>query len=232
MRKGNLLITLGLLLMAGAAGLSGFNLWQSERAGQAAARDLEILVDTREAPPATLPELPALSVPVEEYLAVPEMEMPVVEVNGREYVGTLELPAIGRTLPVLNGWDAELLQVAPCRYEGSAYTGNLIIMAHNYDSHFGKLKNLRSGDAVIFRDMEGNTFSYEVVSMETLNPEDTQKMEEGDWDLTLFTCTVGGKTRVTVRCALAETAMSTEYRQHRTMGAEGFGGPFAPSVQF
>ena len=26
-------------------------------------------------------------------------------------------------------------------------------------------------------------------------------MEEGDWDLTLFTCTIGGKTRITVRCA-------------------------------
>ena len=210
MRRGNVLIALGLLLIAGAAGLTVFNYRQSDRAGEIAARDLELLVDAWEIPTEPRMEVPAQSLPVEEYLPVPEMEMPVLEVNGREYVGTLELPAISRTLPVLNGWDEELLQIAPCRYEGSAYTGNLIIMAHNYDSHFGRLKKLQTGDSVTFRDMAGNVFSYEVVSMETLNPEDTQKMEEGDWDLTLFTCTVGGKTRVTVRCALLQAAINTE----------------------
>lgn len=208
--KGTALIVLGLMLIVGAMGLIGFNLWRSDQAGQTAARDLEILLENRADPTEPRMEVPAQSLPVEEYLPVPEMEMPVLEVDGREYVGTLELPSISRTLPVLNGWDAELLQVAPCRYAGSAYMGNLIIMAHNYDSHFGRLKKLQTGDPVTFRDVEGNAFQYEVVSLETLNPEDTQKMEEGDWDLTLFTCTVGGKTRVTVRCALLDAAFTTE----------------------
>ena len=210
MRKGSVLITLGLLLMTGALGLTLFNTRQSEQAGESAAQDLQALLDAQPLPTQPQLEIPAQSVPIEEYLPVPEMEMPVMEVNGREYVGTLELPTIGRTLPVLNGWDTELLQISPCRYEGSAYTGDLIIMAHNYDSHFGRLNRLQSGDRVVFRDVEGNTFTYEVASLETLNPEDTEIMEEGDWDLTLFTCTVGGKTRVTVRCDLVEAAMNTE----------------------
>ena len=33
---------------------------------------------------------------------------------------------------------------------------------------------------------------------------DVEAMESGDWALTLFTCTIGGKTRVTVRCVPAE----------------------------
>lgn len=208
--KGTVPILLGVLLMVGAAVLTGFNFWQNRQAGETAARDLEVLVQAQALSTAPKIELPVQSVPVEEYLPEPEMEMPVIEVDGREYVGIVDLPSIYRMLPVLSSWDAEQLQIAPCRYRGSVYTDNLILVAHNYDSHFGNLKKLEIGDPVVFRDVEGNRFSYEVISLETLNPGDTQKMVEGDWDLTLFTCTVGGKARVTVRCALVEAIMNTE----------------------
>lgn len=203
-RKGTLAITLGLLLILAAVALTGYNLWDDQQAGLTAAQDLTQLVRHNEEALQTQPTegagetLPTLAVP--DYELVPEVEMPVVEIDGREYVGTLYLPTIGRTLPVLNSWSGELLKIAPCRYLGSAYNDNLIVMAHNYDSHFGRLKKLQIGDPVTFRDVEDNDFEYEVVSLEILNPEDVQPMEEGDWDLTLFTCTIGGKTRVTVRC--------------------------------
>lgn len=198
-------IALGLLLIAAAAGLAGHNVMQSERAAGAAAQDLTILMQMQPALVGSAAEKvlaePELPQETADYQLVPEMEMPVLEVDGREYVGTLEMPTIHRKLPVLNSWDEELLQIAPCRYLGSAYTGDLILMAHNYDSHFGKIKNLQTGDPVIFQDVEGNQFFYEVVFMETLKPTDTRQMEEGDWELTLYTCTIGGKMRVTVRCA-------------------------------
>ena len=203
--KGTGWIALGLMLIAAAAGLTGYNMLQSNRAGSAAAQDLTVLMQMQPAPDGSAgADTAAQPTEVEETgddPLVPVMEMPVLEVDGREYVGTLELPTIKRKLPVLNGWDVELLQIAPCRYLGSAYSGNLILMAHNYDSFFGKIKNLQTGDPVIFQDVEGNLFFYEVISMETLKPTDTRQMEEGDWDLTLYTCTVGGKMRVTVRCA-------------------------------
>lgn len=203
--RGSGWIALGLLLIAAAAGLTGYNIMQSERAASVAEQNLTILMQMQPALEGrTAEKNPAEPIQPEgtaDYQLVPEMEMPVLEVDGREYVGTLEMPTIHRKLPVLNSWDDELLQIAPCRYLGSAYTGDLILMAHNYDSHFGKIKNLQTGDPVIFQDVEGNQFFYEVISMETLKPTDTRQMEEGDWDLTLYTCTIGGKMRVTVRCA-------------------------------
>jgi len=36
--------------------------------------------------------------------------------------------------------------------------------------------------------------------VETLMPTDIKEMTSGEFDLTLFTCTVGGQYRVTVRC--------------------------------
>jgi sortase A len=47
--------------------------------------------------------------------------------------------------------------------------------------------------------MDGNVFVYEAAVVETLGPTDVEEMHSGDWDLTLFTCTVGGRSRVTVR---------------------------------
>jgi len=48
--------------------------------------------------------------------------------------------------------------------------------------------------------VDGNVFAYKVVETETLSPFSIEEMTTGDWDLTLFTCTVGGQNRVAVRC--------------------------------
>ena len=92
------------------------------------------------------------------------------------------------------------MKTAPCRFTGSAYTDDLVLMAHNYERHFGRLKDLGVGDAVRFTDMDQNVFSYRVEAVELLQAEDVENMTAGEWPLTLFTCTVGGAYRVTVRC--------------------------------
>ena len=51
---------------------------------------------------------------------------------------------------------------------------------------------------------ELNTALYEVIELETLSPFAIEEMTGGNWDLTLFTCTYGGKSRVTVRCTRAD----------------------------
>ena len=114
------------------------------------------------------------------------------------------MPAIGIELPVQDSWSLSLLKSAPCRYKGSAYRGDLIICAHNYATHFGRLGNLLPGDEVIFIDMEGTAFRYAVAEKETLAGTAVEEMESGEWDLTLFTCTFGGQARTTVRCNLLQ----------------------------
>ena len=50
--------------------------------------------------------------------------------------------------------------------------------------------------------MDGNRFIYAVSGTEQLPGTAIEEMKSGDWDLTLFTCTIGGAARVTVRCVL------------------------------
>jgi sortase A len=151
-------------------------------------------------PTVPLPE----EVEIPDYQLDPQREMPVEIINGKSYIGVLSIPALGLELPVIQKWSYPNLRVAPCRYTGSVYTDNLVIAAHNYISHFGNLKRLQPGDSVTFTDMEGNKFLYEVAVLETLSPNAVKEMSSGAWDLSLFTCTIGGKLRVTVRCELID----------------------------
>lgn len=46
----------------------------------------------------------------------------------------------------------------------------------------------------------------EMPEIQILQPGDVEEMLSGGWALTLFTCTLGGRTRVTVRCEEAADA--------------------------
>ena len=194
-RKGTRLMSGGLLLIAAALLLTCFNLWDEQRAANSAGEALqELEVVCSEQAETTEPgELP-------DYLLAPDLEMPAVEEDGGDYIGVLELPLLGLELPVMESWSYPDLRVAPCRYSGSAYQDDMVVAAHNYKSHFGRLKELRPGDEVRFTDMEGNVFRYAVADLETLGKYDVEKMTSGDWDLTLFTCNTNGQTRCAIRC--------------------------------
>ena len=126
--------------------------------------------------------------------------MTEVEIDGHLYIGYLSIPALELELPVMSGWDYPSLQIAPCRYSGTVGGNDLVVMAHNYEKHFGNLDRLTAGDQLLFADMEGVSTLYEVVAMDVLAPTAVEEMTSGTFDLTLFTCTYGGQNRVTVYC--------------------------------
>lgn len=133
-----------------------------------------------------------------------DWDMPTRYVDGHYYIGIISMPTLGITLPVQWGWSDELMDISPCRYNGTLEENNLIIMAHNYSTHFGTISNLAVGDEVIFTDILGNVITYEVCGMDVFHRSEVSKMYEGDWDLTLFTCVPNTYNRVAVRCKRVE----------------------------
>ncbi len=153
--------------------------------------------------------------PLDSYPTDPLLEMPIfpgsseadidpamteVEINGNPYIGYLTIPGLDAPLPVMSDWSYPKLQISPCRFYGSTKSDDLVVMAHNYDKHFGKLRNLSPGDEITFTDMDNETIRYEVIATEILSPDALEDMISAAFDLTLFTCTYGGQSRVTVRC--------------------------------
>ena len=196
--KYKVMLGAGLLLIAAALALAAYNVIDAQRAARSAAQALEALSQTT-AVSATDPEQ-ASADDAPAYLADPEMPMPTVSFDGNDYIGRVDVPSLGLSLPVISEWSYPRLKIAPCRYTGSAYLDNLIIAAHNYSSHFGNLNRLNNGDTVTFTDVDGNQFTYAVSLIEDLPGTAIEEMQAGEWDLTLFTCTLGGRSRVTVRC--------------------------------
>ena len=129
-----------------------------------------------------------------------ETDMPVVEIGGYSYIGYISFPELGIELPVMADWSNELMQLSPCRYYGSVMSDDMVILGHNYTRHFGRLSRLSAGSSVIFTDMNGMIYSYEVAALETISGDNVEDMIETDYDLTLFTCDYSGRNRLTLRC--------------------------------
>ena len=127
-------------------------------------------------------------------------EMLTINVGGFDYIGMIKIPVLNLELPVMSEYDYTRLDIAPCRYYGSLYTNDLIICAHSYKTHFLNIINLSKEDIIIFQDVNGKDYLYEVLEIEILNPKEVSKMIDNDFDLTLYTCTEDGMNRVTVRC--------------------------------
>ena len=217
-RRGKVFTAIGLLLLAAALCLTAYNLITDALASMQVKVRLEALRPEIEAAqsatePAAQPIRETALEEIPDYLLNPQMDMPVKTIDGADYIGLLQIPALSMELPVISQWSYEDLRLAPCRYAGSAYTHDLVISGHNYAGHFRDLKHLQAGDAVTFTDMDGNVFSYEVEDLETLSPTAVEEMTSGDWDLTLFTCTVGGQTRLAVRCRSLDT-LPTRYAEN------------------
>ncbi len=188
-KKGKILISAGTFLIVAAVFLVVFNIVTFKKAELTSKKMLAAL---------DLPEVAVEEVP--DYILNPEKEMPEKEVDGILCVATVEIPSIGIKLPVASEWSYPNLQKCPCRYVGTVYLNSLIIAAHNYPEHFGKIAKLQNGDTVIITDIDGNVFKYSVDVVDVLEPTAIEEMKAGRWDLTLFTCTIGGSYRVTVRC--------------------------------
>lgn len=208
----------GIVLVVAALGLTGYNLLTEELAGQE--RDV-ILSELDELLPAldgsaaltgegeaaqnapTFEEIKERHVErADNELGVYVPKMPTITVDGKEYIGKLSMPAIKLDVPVLSDWSYEDLKIAPCLYYGSIYTDNLVLCAHNYRTHFGQIGRLTIGNRLTFTDAEGNEYAYRVVKRETVKPDETWKLVNGDYALTLFTCTLSGGRRTVIRCEL------------------------------
>jgi len=132
------------------------------------------------------------------------VSMPKMQIDTHDYIGTIEIPSLNVWLPVIASWNKDNLSLAPCLYSGTIYDDNMIIGGHNYEGLFKNLRFAQINDIVKFTDMDGNEFVYEVYRIDTLNPDEKDRLIDENPELTLFTCTIGGRQRLAVRCVRPE----------------------------
>ena len=194
-KAGIIIMVTGAVLIFAALSLFLYNKYEDAQAGQAAEnllQDVRSVIEETTSAPSEPRELPS-SEPLDS-------SMTVVEIDGYGYIGYLSIPDLSLELPIMDQWDYTRMKIAPCRHFGSTKTDDLVIAGHNYASHFGALRTLKRGARVDFTDMDGVEHNYEVIYLDTLAPTDVEVVQDSDYDLVIYTCTPGGKTRETVFC--------------------------------
>lgn len=194
-KRGVILILAGLVLLLGYVGLRYTHQRQDEMAGQSARILLQHLELSR--------------VEIKKPEEIPEEDTPIQSVMPEKayldysMIGTLRIPSLEMELPILSSWSYELLNVAPCRYYGSIPEGNMVLMGHNYKSHFTPLHGIEIGAQVEFENVNGMVYRYVVAQIEYLHKNQGEQLAS-EHPLILLTCTDGGQNRVVVRCDSAE----------------------------
>ena len=117
-----------------------------------------------------------------------------------DYIGYIAIPNYELELPIMADWSMEKLQIAPCLQYGSPLTDDAVIAGHNYKQHFRALHEIEVGEYLTFTDMTGYTIAYNVVDVKTIDPRSVYEVINSEYDLTLYTCTTGGASRVIVSC--------------------------------
>lgn len=205
-----LFILFGTMLLLAALFLVLFNLHQDKKSGEISQSVLSELKEMIPQKPIEKEDdeeidiMPSIDL-YEEYEEDQEEEvisLSTIQIDGNEYVGYITIPEIGIELPVMSEWNYNNLKIAPCLYNGTPKTSDMIIAAHNYNSHFGRISKLNVGDSIIFTNAEGEIYNYEVVQTDLVGGYDVESMFKGaanNWDLTIFTCTLNSQSRVSVR---------------------------------
>lgn len=190
-RKMRLPLILGLVLILCSLGLVVFSQVRmhmgTEHCRQVTAKLLQLL-------PERTPGVPDL---------YPDPAMPVLEVDGTDYVAILELPTFSRTLPVADSWDSSKLPSSPARFSGSAYDGTLILGGADHPQQFGFCDTIEHGTPVTLTDMTGAQYHYTVSRIDRASHADAQWLQRDGFDLVLFCRDALSFEYVAVRCTFS-----------------------------
>ena len=124
-------------------------------------------------------------------------DMPVMELDGTDFVGMLELADRHYKQPVAAQWDSSLFAYRPARFTGSVYDGSIII-----GGDFDFAGEIDAGELLTFTDMTGRVFGYTVVRISHAQSADSQTLASKGGALTLFTKKDGAY--LIVACEFAE----------------------------
>ena len=198
---GRLLIAAGAMVLCAAVSLVAYNRYTDKKAGEAAEKTAAVIREHIEAQTLRQNTDSGADSRAQDEGSDDEELIPL-DIDGELYIGLLTIPKLGLDLPVTKGWDYNKMHHALCQYSGDVRQGDLIICGHNYTSYLIDLDQLTAGDEIIFTEVNGRKHSYTVGWFELLGGLEGEKLDDKseDWDLTVFTCTWSGYSRVVMRC--------------------------------
>ena len=128
--------------------------------------------------------------------------MPMLEIDGENYVGIIEVPKFGTALPIAAQWNANRIGRHPCRYTGSIYDGSLIIGGSDNAGQFDFMKLISGGDAVYVTDVTGGRYAYVVTEIHKTDRVSASELSTQTADLVFYARNTYSLDYTIVQCKL------------------------------
>lgn len=132
------------------------------------------------------------------------MSMPTLEIDGEDYTGLIEIPALGVTLPLADKWDKRTAMKHPCRFAGTVYDSTLIVGGADRPGQFAGFDMIQPGSTVTVTDMTGWTFDYVIHRIDRSSAVSEEVLKAGNADLTLFVRNAYGLDYILLRCVASK----------------------------
>ena len=102
--------------------------------------------------------------------------MPVLSIDGTDYIGILTVPEYKTELPVASVWNEKESKRIITRYYGTLQENNLVLGADNAYGLFDFSKEITKDDRIFFTDTEGIIYSFIVEDVIHTNKISAEKL--------------------------------------------------------
>lgn len=130
------------------------------------------------------------------------LTMPMLELDGENFVGIFEIPKYESALPICGVWESGKVSDYPCRYIGNMYDGSLIIGGSDNQGQFDFTKLITADDVVYITDVTGLRYSYVVTEISKTTDVSTENLVSSEADLVLFARNTYSLDYTVIRCVL------------------------------
>ena len=130
------------------------------------------------------------------------MEMPVLQIDGQDFVGIVEIPSFGLALPIYSSWDAGKVTSFPCRFWGTVYDGSLVVGGADQAGQFDCFDRIQDGSTVTVTDMTGGESVSTVARVDRSKSAQADVLMDYSMDLTLFVRDAYNLNYILVRCMM------------------------------
>lgn len=129
-----------------------------------------------------------------------------VNLSGYEVTGILQIPDLNRSWPIIASGDPAATAKIPSIYGGNPASGDLVISDSTGNQQFAELKNLPDGSKVVFTDISGREYRYQIATVETVPSSKLSAISRHRerWDAAIITPNFSGRGQIVTRLVKSE----------------------------
>lgn len=129
-----------------------------------------------------------------------------VNLSGYEVTGILQIADLNQSWPIIASGNAAATAKIPSIYGGNPASGNLVITDSADNRQFTGIKNLPDGSEVVFTDISGREYRYQIATVETVPNSKLSAISRHRerWDAAIITPNFSGRGQIVTRLVKAE----------------------------